>query len=136
MVVIKDKDSSLKNIHHHLIVLGQEVCLQLKVSMIEQPEDFPVLELFDIELGELILGSHHLVWKSALWNLLERPMPTGKNLSTKLNILDQGSKVSWPLREFLLVILHNLLRLKHVLEHGLDLVDGVMTALNLQFVDH
>ena len=77
--------------------------------MIEQPEDFPILELFDIELRELILSSHHLVWKSALWNLLERPMPTGKNLSTKLNILDQGSKVSWPLREFLLVVLHNLL---------------------------
>ena len=45
MVVIKDKDSSLKNINHHLIVLGQEVCLKLKVSMIEQPEDFSVLEL-------------------------------------------------------------------------------------------
>lgn len=77
MVVIKDKNSSLKHIHHHLIVLGQEVCLQLEVSMIQQPEDFPILELFDIELRELILGSHHLVWKSTLWNLLERPMATG-----------------------------------------------------------
>ena len=88
MVVIKDKDSSLKNIHHHLIVLGQEVCLQLKVSMIEQPEDFPILELFDVELRELILSSHHLVWKNALWNLLERPMTTSKNLCTKINILN------------------------------------------------
>lgn len=104
--------------------------------MIEQPENFPILELFDIELGELILGSHHLIWKNAFWNILERPMPTSKNLCTKLNILDQGPKVSWPLREFLLVIFHNLLRLEHVLEHGLDLVDSVVTTLNLQFVDH
>jgi len=88
MFVIKDKDSSLKYIHHHLIVLGQEICLKLKVSMIKQPKNFSVLELFDIELRELILSSHHLVWKNALWNLLERPMTTSKNLCTKLNILN------------------------------------------------
>jgi hypothetical protein len=136
MLVIKDKDGSLKNIHHHLIVLGQEVCLQLKVSMIKQPKNFPILELFNIELGELILSSHHLVWKSTLRNLLERPMATGKNLSTELNILYKSTKVSWPLREFLFVVLHDLLGLEHILKHGLDFVDGVVTALNLQFVDH
>lgn len=84
----------------------------------------------------MVLSSHHLAWKHALWNLLERPVATCEDLSAELYILDKCSEVALSLREFLSVVLHDLLTLEHVLEHSLDFVDGIMAALNLQLVDH
>jgi hypothetical protein len=61
---------------------------------------------------------------------------TGEDLSLELHVLDKGSKVSGPGCQLLLVVLDDLLRLKHILEHGFNLVDSVVAALNLQLVDH
>jgi hypothetical protein len=42
--------------------------------MVVKPNDFPRLELSDVELGELVLSLLHLSGKSALRELLEWPV--------------------------------------------------------------
>ena len=104
--------------------------------MVQKPKDLPVLEFFHVELRKLILGPHHLVGEHALRDLLEWPVTTGEDLSVELDVLNQCTEIACSLREFLLVILHDLLGLEHIFKHCFDFVDGVMATLNLQFVDH
>ena len=100
--------------------------------MIVKPNNLSVLKVMHVELIELPLHLIHLEWYSTFWRILERPMPTCKNLSLKFDIMYDFATVVHPISVFL----HCLLTLLDILKHGFNLVDGVVTTLYLELLDH
>ena len=130
------QDRRLKAVGDHLVVLRQIVRLELDLTVVVEPNDLSALELPHVELTELVLGFLHLAGQRALRDFLERPVARCEDLGVELNPVDLVAGAPRSLTHLAFKVGHDLLGFDHVLEHGLDLVDGVVTALYLELVDH
>lgn len=130
MLVEQREDCSLVNVDLNSIFLGEIICLDLKVTVTEEPMKLPATEFFGVELLEDLLDLTHNRWNFALRDFLIRPVTAGENLNRKIDSINNGST------SVLLEIIIEVLRFDHVLEHGFDLIDCVIAALNSKFIDH
>jgi len=87
-VIEEAQNCGLEAVNFELILLLQIGGLQLQVSVIVNVGDLPVLELVNIEAGELALQRHQPCRDLTDWSFLERPVTTSEDLSAILDIVD------------------------------------------------
>ena len=99
--------------------------------MVVKPVDLTVLELALVVLREIVSDYDQLPRDLALGQILVWPVTAGQDFCREFNAFNIRT-TAFALSE----LRHHLLRLNHVLEHRLDLVDCIVAALNLKLLDH
>jgi len=130
MLVEQAQDDSLVAIHHKYVFFLSEQGLDLYLAMVEQPGQVPVAVLMLIEFLELVRTHLHFLGKSAGSCVLFWPMTISQNFSSEFNTL------YIPIGILDLESAHEILGEVDVCEHLRDLVDSVVAALNLEFLEH
>ena len=122
----------MEAVRYDLILLSQVSRLKLQLSVVVEPDNLSVSEVVHIECVEVASDMLHLSWNSALWSVLEWPMPTGQNLSLKLDLSHHFGAIMLSVS----IVLHGLLTLHNILKHCLDLVDRIVPTFYLELLDH
>ena len=99
--------------------------------MVVKPVDLTVLELALVVLREIVSDYDQLPRDLALGQILVWPVTAGQDFCREFNAFNIRT-TAFALSK----LRHHLLRLNHVLEHRLDLVDCIVAALNLKLLDH
>ena len=114
-----------------MIWLWQESRIDLHRSVVMKPLYLPVWKLVSVESWKCCLQIRKLLRNFTIINRLLRPLTVCQYFCWKFDAVDGAWANHMPLE-----IISSMSAYDHILEHGLDLPDNILSTLNLQQLDH